>query len=213
MDKNNIDPKQLNGLLNAVSKKIGVPPEQLRKELEEGKFDSALAGMNKNEADKFRMAVNNPKVIEKLMSTPQAKALYEKLSGKKQGAVLDDIMNKISGILSDEESMKQIAELAKMFQSGELNSSSSEVSEDCPPDDTMPDMEQIMSLVSLANSLNQQDKNTQLLLALRPHLSEGKQVKLDKAVKMLKLVTIYNTAKENGLLNNILQEAENVGLL
>lgn len=83
MDKKNIDPKQLNGLLNAVSKKIGVPPEQLRKELEEGKFDSALAGMNKNDADKFRMAVNNPKMIEKLMSTPQAKALYEKLSGKK----------------------------------------------------------------------------------------------------------------------------------
>lgn len=83
MDKNNLDPKQLNGLLNAVSKKIGVPPEQLRKELESGKFDSALSGMSKSEADKFRMAVNNPKIIEKMMSTPQAKALYEKLSGKK----------------------------------------------------------------------------------------------------------------------------------
>lgn len=83
MDKNNIDTKQLNGLLNAVSKKIGVPPEQLRKELEAGKFDSALAGMNKSEAEKFKMAVNNPKIIEKMMSTPQAKALYEKLSGGK----------------------------------------------------------------------------------------------------------------------------------
>ncbi len=113
-------------------------------------------------------------------------------------------MNKISGILSDEESMRQIAELAKMLQSEGLNNSSSEVSEDCPSDDAMPDMEQIMSLVTLANSLNQQDKNTQLLLALRPHLSEGKQIKLDKAIKMLKLLTVYNTAKESGLLNNIL---------
>ena len=83
MDKNSIDKNQLNGLLNEVSRKIGVPPEQLRKELEEGKFDSALAGMNKSEADKFKMAENNPKIIEKLMSTPQAKALYEKISGKK----------------------------------------------------------------------------------------------------------------------------------
>lgn len=83
MNKNNFDPDQLNGLLSAVSKKIGVPPEQLRKELEAGKFDSALAGMSKSDADKFRMAVNNPKIIEKMMSTPQAKALYEKLSGKK----------------------------------------------------------------------------------------------------------------------------------
>lgn len=112
-------------------------------------------------------------------------------------------MNKISGILSDEESMKQIAELAKMFQSEELKSSSSEADVNCPPDD-MPDMEQIMGLVTLANSMNQQDKNTQLLLALRPHLSEGKQVKLDKAVKMLKLIAVYTAAKENGLLNNIL---------
>lgn len=83
MDKSNIDTNQLNGLLNAVSRKIGVPPEQLKKELQEGKFDSALASMNRSDADKFRMAVNNPKIIEKMMSTPQAKALYEKLSGKK----------------------------------------------------------------------------------------------------------------------------------
>lgn len=83
MNKNNIDQNQLNGLLNAVSKKIGVPPEQLKKELEAGKFDSALSSMSKSDAEKFKMAVNNPKVIEKMMSTPQAKALYEKLSGKK----------------------------------------------------------------------------------------------------------------------------------
>ena len=82
MNKNNIDPQKVNGLLDAVSKKIGVPAEQLRKELEAGKFDSALSAMNKNEAVKFQQAVNNPKLIEKMMSTPQAQALYKKLSGK-----------------------------------------------------------------------------------------------------------------------------------
>lgn len=80
MDKNNFDPKQLSGLLNAVSRKIGIPPQQLQKELEDGKFDSALSAMNKNEAAKFQQAVKNPQIVEKLMSTPQAKALYEKLS-------------------------------------------------------------------------------------------------------------------------------------
>lgn len=82
MNKNNIDPQKLSGLLSAVSKKIGVPPEQLKKELEEGKFDNALAAMNGNDAAKFRQAVNNPKMVEKLMSTPQAQALYKKLSGE-----------------------------------------------------------------------------------------------------------------------------------
>lgn len=83
MDKNNINSNQLNGLLNVVSKKIGVPPEQLRKELESGKFDSAISAMNKSDAMKFQQAVKNPAIIEKMMSTPQAQALYKKLSGGK----------------------------------------------------------------------------------------------------------------------------------
>ena len=82
MNTNNIDPKKINGLLEAVSKKIGVPAEKLKKELEAGKFDSAISAMNKNDATKFQQAVNNPKMIEKMMSTPQAQALYKKLSGE-----------------------------------------------------------------------------------------------------------------------------------
>ena len=82
MDKN-IDMNQLSGLLSAVSKKIGVPPEQLKRELEAGKFDSALSAMGSREAEKFSQAVKNPQLVEKLMSTPQAKALYKKLTGEK----------------------------------------------------------------------------------------------------------------------------------
>ena len=82
MNKNSIDPQKISGLLSVVSKKIGVPPEQLRKELEEGKFDNALAAMNGKDAVKFRQAVNDPKLVERLMSTPQAQALYKKLSGE-----------------------------------------------------------------------------------------------------------------------------------
>lgn len=83
MNNNSINSGKMSGLINAVSKKIGVPPETLRKELEEGKFDSALNAMNKSDAVKFQQAVNNPKIIEQMMSTPQAKALYKKLSGEK----------------------------------------------------------------------------------------------------------------------------------
>ncbi len=82
MNKNNIDPKGLNGLLEVVSKKIGVAPEKLKKELESGKFDSAIAGMSKSDAAKFQQAVKNPKLVEKLLSTPQAKSIYKKLSGE-----------------------------------------------------------------------------------------------------------------------------------
>ena len=78
-----IDPDKLSGLLNVVSKKIGVPAATLRSELEAGKFDSALSAMSGSDAAKFRQAVNNPQLVETMMSTPQAKALYKKLSGGK----------------------------------------------------------------------------------------------------------------------------------
>ena len=59
-------------------------PEQLRQELESGKFDNALRNMNGADAQKFQQAIRNPQIVEKLMSAPQAKALYEKLTGGKQ---------------------------------------------------------------------------------------------------------------------------------
>jgi len=77
------DIQNLDGLLQVVSQKLGVPPEQLRKELESGKFDTALKNMNSAEASKFQQAVKNPQMLEKIMSTPQAKALYQKLTGGK----------------------------------------------------------------------------------------------------------------------------------
>ena len=79
----NIDPKKEDGLLKAVSKKLNIPPDQLKKELEAGKFDSALNNMSQSESAKFQQVMKNPKLIEKFISTPQAQALYKKLSGGK----------------------------------------------------------------------------------------------------------------------------------
>lgn len=76
-------PENLEGLLNVVSKKLGMKPENLRKDLEAGKFDNAMRNMNPAEAAKFQQAVQNPQIVEKLMSSPQAKALYQKLTGGK----------------------------------------------------------------------------------------------------------------------------------
>lgn len=76
--------QNLNGLLQVVGKKLGMTPEQLRHELESGKFDSALQNMSGADAQKFQQAIKNPQIVEKLMSAPQAKALYEKLTGGKK---------------------------------------------------------------------------------------------------------------------------------
>ena len=73
---------QLNQMLGVVSKKLGVPADQLRQELEAGKFDQALAGMSQQDAAKFKQVLADPQKLDQIMNSRQAKALYAKLTGK-----------------------------------------------------------------------------------------------------------------------------------
>lgn len=117
-------------------------------------------------------------------------------------------MNRITDILKDEESLRQLSELADMLKSGEFAENSAETN--CAAEELsentgfMPDMNMMMKLTSLAGAMNGQDKNTELLLALRPHLSHEAQQRLDRAVKLLKLISVYEAAKESGMLNNLI---------
>lgn len=79
----NINPRNLDALLSVVSRKLNVPSDVLKSQLEKGQFDAALNNMNNEEAGKFRQVMNNPKLIEKMMTTPQAQELYKKLTGGK----------------------------------------------------------------------------------------------------------------------------------
>ena len=122
---------------------------------------------------------------------------------------MDDVMDKVSGLLSDEESVQQLSELAKMFMSEAGESSEASADEPASAEESssdsggMPDIETILKLTSLAGAFTQSDKNADLLLALKPHLGEEKQKRVDRAVKLLKLIAVWNMAKESGLLNNI----------
>lgn len=79
----NMNPKQMEQLLGVVSAKLGVPAESLKRDLAQGKFDAALKNMKPSEAATFNQIVSNPQLLEKFMSTPQAQALYNKLTGGK----------------------------------------------------------------------------------------------------------------------------------
>lgn len=83
MDIKNTNPQNLDALLKNVSAKLNIPPEKLRQELMQGKFDSAIKSMKPDEAKKFSQVLANPQLVEKLMSAPQAQALYKKLTGGK----------------------------------------------------------------------------------------------------------------------------------
>lgn len=128
---------------------------------------------------------------------------------------MDDMLGKMGAILSDPESLQQLQELAQMLQqdgesdgsqenapSEEKNHSDSENSDN--GDKGGFDFSMLLRVQELMGAMQNNDDDTKLLLALRPHLKEQRQKKVDQAVKMLKLYAVFSAVKENGLLQDLL---------
>jgi len=118
---------------------------------------------------------------------------------------MENLLGKMQELLSDPESMKQISELAQMFQSGEAGSSSDTNPASAPEANPIPEFDANL-LFKAGELLRQQehDKNTDLLIALRPHLRPYRQERLDKAVRMLKLWHLWKQLQASGMLHNLL---------
>lgn len=110
---------------------------------------------------------------------------------------MDDLSEKLAGLLNDPESMENMKRMAESLLGGDNNSKSnneSSVFEDVKTAQT------VMNLLSrLKNSDN--DSRTQLLYALKPLLSEPKREKVDTAIKILKLIEMLPLLKGTGLLD------------
>ncbi|MGN0606380.1 MAG: hypothetical protein ACI4JM_07650 [Oscillospiraceae bacterium] len=119
---------------------------------------------------------------------------------------MDDIMGKIQEMLSDEESMKQIKELADMLSvssddngSQGNNSSQESANNNASAGFDIGMIFKIQEMMSAAKT----DKNTELIKALRLHLSKEKQERADKALKFMKLFSMFETLKESGMLKDL----------
>lgn len=113
---------------------------------------------------------------------------------------MDDLNQKLSQILNDPESMNRVRQMAESILSDK---------EEEPQDDSVfssfggEELGNIMSIVSKLNN-QQNDARTNLLLALKPHLSEEKQEKVDTAIKILRLLELLPILKESGVLGKLL---------
>lgn len=140
------------------------------------------------------------------------------LCHKRAVSKLDDITEKIESLLSDEESMNQIKELAAMLSGGmngagsQPGSSAAGFSASGNTDNpggggdnggSDPGGINPIAIMQLLGAASSDDKDCGLLLALRPHLSAEKQKRLDKAVKLLKLYNIFIAMRDNGILNDL----------
>ncbi len=109
---------------------------------------------------------------------------------------MEDLAGKLTALLQDEESLKQIQELAEM-----MGLSSPSESPPLPQQvGEIPDMEQIMGLVNLLQEAKPDDENICFLNALRPLLGEERRPRVDKAVKLLRLLNMLPAIKESGIL-------------
>ncbi len=119
---------------------------------------------------------------------------------------MDDLNEKLAGILNDPESMNRVRKMAESLLGNQRQEDTS------PPASPMlsntdsvgiaggDELRAVMNIMSrLKNEKN--DSRTQLLLALKPHLSEPRQEKVDTAVKILRLLDLLPYLKESGVLN------------
>lgn len=114
---------------------------------------------------------------------------------------MDDLSEKLAGILNDPESMERVRQMAENLLSEKEEKPQNNNNFDFFPDgDTL---KTIMNIVSRLKS-SDNDSRTQLIAALKPHLSEPKREKADTAIKILKLIEMLPLIKETGLFDNLL---------
>lgn len=66
------------------------------------------------------------------------------------------------------------------------------------------DPEMLMRMLSLFETLNQPDDNERFLLALKPLLREENRVKIDSAIRLMKLFSLLPVIKETGIFGKLL---------
>ena len=131
---------------------------------------------------------------------------------------MEDLAEKLNGILSSPEGQEQLKEIAAMFsgtgapdlagifgQKSEPPASAEKAEPNEPGVETPQiDMAAIAGIQKMVRSMNTNDKNTQLLLALKPHFSEARQKRVYNAVKMLRLMSLLPMLKQSGILSGLI---------
>lgn len=112
---------------------------------------------------------------------------------------MDDLSEKLAGILNDPESMERVRKMAESILGEEPEPQQASPLGDIGSMLGSDELKTIMSLIGKFNSSGN-DPRAQLLSALKPHLSEPRREKVDTAIKLLKIIELLPLIKESGLL-------------
>lgn len=131
---------------------------------------------------------------------------------------MDDIVSQLSSFIESKEGMDTVKELASSLMSGDSDISSmlgsmmsggsaKSLLEDVQkPPQTTPDLplspDQLATVMRIFSALNSSadDSRMRLLQALKPNLSEKRRERVDRAIKLMKLISIMPMITDSGLL-------------
>lgn len=126
---------------------------------------------------------------------------------------MEDLTEKISGILNNPEMMNTIKSLSGLLDSSdekttqenncEKNGKDEETSNNNSlslPSFSPEMMQMVLKLMPVLSSVKKDDKYTYFLKALRPLLSEAKRKKLDNSAQLLQVMRILPILRNQGIL-------------
>ena len=116
---------------------------------------------------------------------------------------MDDLSQKLAELLNDPDTMSRVQKMAENILNTDIftpkrpppsTHTGSLFSEGIDP----IQIGKIMSIVSRLKS-DHNDNRSQLLLALKPHLSAPRREKVDTAIKLLRLIDLLPLLRESGM--------------
>ena len=117
---------------------------------------------------------------------------------------MDDLSEKLAGLLNDPESMNRMRQMAESLLGNQSGQTSGAEEPDSPQGGfSLPNGDEMKAMMSVISRLKSggDDGRSQLLIALKPHLSEPRREKVDTAIKILKIIDMLPFLRESGILD------------
>lgn len=102
---------------------------------------------------------------------------------------------------SNNNSSFDFSSLASMFSNMSSNSNNENNNDFSNGQNAMPniDINMIMKMQQIFSKMNVSDKNSQLLLSLKPHFGESRRKKVDQAISLMRLMSMLPALKDSGI--------------
>lgn len=105
-------------------------------------------------------------------------------------------MNMLQSALNDPETAGKLNGLLSSLGAGD----SAQETPPQPSEPLLPDMSKLMQMSSLLSKSGTNDSSIALLNALRPLLKDETQLKLDRVIKIFRIMSAYPMIRDSGLL-------------